>query len=155
MYRALFAAFLLSACAEGATDDTDDTTCGDAAPEFEGALGLTDLGTLTLGGTERRAVQLSGTATDADGDLHTYTAYVWYDTLVDGEVAGDHDVSVTADVSETACGVSRTVAGAVLPLGDDVPFNAEVEFGLMIEDAAGHRSGGGEPILLTTVTPAE
>ncbi len=138
---------------DGVTDDTDAAdSCGDAAPEF-GEITLADLGTRTVGGEDRRVIAIQAPATDADGDLHTYTAKLWYDTFEDGEVATNFNAEVTAEVSDRACEVPSADVGIAVPLGDDVPFDAQVEFGLVVEDAAGNAANGGVPVIVVFRTP--
>lgn len=139
---------------DGLGDDTDEAACGDAAPVL-GEITLLDLGTRTVGGEERRVIAIQAPATDVDGDLHVYTGKLWYDTFEDGEVATYPDAEVTSEISERACEVDEATVGVAVPLGDDVPFDARVEFGLLVEDAHGHATNGGEPVIVVFRTPTE
>lgn len=147
--------FGLAACGPATGPGFDDEpVCGESVPTL-GELVLTDLGTRTIGGEDRRAVSITAPATDDDGGLHAYVAKVWYDTFEDGDLPEFPDVSVPATVGEVECGVTSANVGVILPLGDDVPFSTRVEFGMVVEDADGDESNGGEPVFAVFTMPDE
>lgn len=135
-------------------DDDTDAVCGGNPPTFSG-VDFEDLGTATIGGSEKRVMQISVEATDPDGDLTTYKARIWHDTLPDGKLGEDPNASVPATISDVACGVDSATVGAVLPLGGDIPMGTQIEFGIVVEDALGHASNDGEPVIAVWETPAE
>lgn len=146
---------LLLACGNpDAFDNDTDTVCGVNAPTFDG-VDFSDVGTATIGGSEKRVMQISVAASDEDGDLTTYKARIWHDTLSDGKLADSPNASVPATIGDEACGVDSATVGAVLPLGGDIPFGTDVEFGIVVEDALGHASNDGEPVIAVWTTPAE
>ncbi len=146
---------VLAGCGGQAATDDAATTCGTSAPEAS-AFDVTDAGLRQFGEAERRAIQVTGQVTDADGDLHRHTVLVWHDLVVDGTLdATRPDKTVRAEVSDTACGVASGRLGAVFPLGDAIPFTTRVEFGFVVEDAAGNPTNGGEPLILVITTPGE
>lgn len=145
-------ATLLSACAG---DDGGGVVgaCNDApvAPTLS-ELALVDQGTVDFNGESVRAVFVSALATDPDMDLHSYTAQVWVDTIEDGAVSGSYDVEVTAETG-TECMVEEATVGAIVRLGDTVPAGANVDLGLVIFDASGLGSNGGEPTVFSVRSP--
>lgn len=148
----------LAACAgtdSAFTDDGDSgVDCGDNPPTFD-EITITDAGEIDFSSGTRPAIQVAATANDPDGDLHIYTARVWYDTLVDGDLPEFPEISRTIELSpDKPCGVENATAGLLLPVGGtDVPAGTEVEFGLILEDAAGHPSHD-EPVIAVFETPS-
>lgn len=143
---------LLIAC--NGTDDEPSVVCGDNPPTFDD-FSLTDAGDVDFGGGPRRAVQFGAQGNDLDGNLHRYVAFVWVDTFVDGEVDGLRDFEIQTSVAEERCSITDVFVGAVMPLGERVPFGSDVELGLVIEDADGFQSNGGEPVIWVGRTPDE
>jgi hypothetical protein len=155
MRSSLVPVLVLAACGPATGPEFDfGPECGEAEPTL-GELVLTDLGTRTIGGEERRAISLTAEAADEDGGLHAYVAKVWYDTFEDGELPSLPSVEVDATVGEVACGVTEANVGVVLPLGGNVPFGTRVEFGMVVEDVDGFESNGGEPVFGVFSTPAD
>lgn len=148
MARSLFAVALLAACADGATDGFDTASaCGTSAPV------LSDL-TITVGET---TVTLAATATDADGDLHEYTSWVFVDDVPDDTLPERPAFQTPVPVSDKVCGVNTVSnAGAIVPVGGNgAPAGTDVEFGLVVFDAAGNPSNGGVPLIQVVRTPTE
>lgn len=145
---------LLAACASAPPVD-ETPSCGDNAPVV-GDLELVDRGTAEIGGTSRRVVAIQAPVTDEDGDLHSYAARLWYDTFEDGEVGSAYpEVELTDELSDEVCGVDSATLGLVVPLGDEIPFDTNVEFALVVADADGHESNDGVPVAVSLRTPAE
>ena len=143
------------ACGNADKFDTDtDVVCGGNAPTFEG-VDFADIGTATIGGSDKQVMQISVNATDVDGDLTTYKARIWHDTLPDGKLPEQPNSSVPATISDVACGVDSATVGAVLPMGGDIPLGTQVEFGIVVEDALGHASNNGDPVIAVWETPTE
>lgn len=98
---------------------------------------------------------------DEDGDAHVLAMDIWYDDVVDGTV----DVSGTADaaLAETAaqdddgnpveaCDGKAGYFGVQLGVtGDNLEFETEYDFAVVLYDAAGM---GSAPAFGTAVTPA-
>lgn len=145
------------ACTGGTTgvpDGGDGSTCGDAAPEFSEVI-VEDAGEQDFGGTMRPSVQVAAQVTDADGDLHQYTAQVYYTDFTAGPLPDSPDVVRTVDLSDETCGVESAKIGLILPVGDNgIPADTAVKFGLVILDASGRSSNGGVPIETQVTTPA-
>lgn len=145
----------LGACASGPGTADLVESCGDAAPVLTG-ISITDVGLRTFGGVERPTVQVSGLVTDADGDLHTHTVKVWYDDFEDEKLSEEPELIQEFKLSDKVCGVEEATLGVLLPVGgSDVPGGTEVEFGLVVVDAAGHPTNDGEPVFGKGRTPEE
>lgn len=145
----------LAACGPTTSSIDEGTSCGDAAPVME-SIQITDAGMRSFGGVDRPTVQVSGLVTDADGDLHIHTVKVWYDDREDGELSEEPELVQRFDLSDSVCGVESATLGILLPVGgSDVPPGTDVEFGLVIVDAAGHATNGGEPVFGIGRTPEE
>ena len=130
-------ALALVACEE--PEEVDDPGCGPNPPVL-GEVVMRDAGTREIDGETRRMIEVVTQADDEDGDLHKYTARIWYDTFVDGVLDGDADVVVPGVVTGgVECETLFGTVGAGVPLGDDIPFGSQMEFGLVIVDDAGTR----------------
>ncbi|MBN2800589.1 MAG: hypothetical protein JXX28_15715 [Deltaproteobacteria bacterium] len=146
---------LLLAC----TDPPDDTgpvasSCGDSAPVIS-AVTARDNGLMDFSGESLPTVLIQADTADADGDLDWYTLQVWWDEDVDGQVDVAGAPSELYDsLSDTACSVDDARLGLILAInGRSIPYLTEVEFAVIAQDAAGHRSNDGEPMLLSWTTP--
>lgn len=154
----LAATMALAACTpiDQSFDDDDGSDCGDTPPRFD-SIAVSDADTITIKGEERRAVQVAAQVDDDDGDLHVHRVLVWYDEFIDGAVSGVPKVDIDVNLSpDKPCEVDFATLGALIPMGDgDVPFGTELEWGMVIYDAAGNPSDGGIAKLTVFRTPVE
>lgn len=156
MHRsAVLAVLLLTACP---SEDSDTEplleTCGDTAPEIVD-LTVENTGMRDFSGESYPALLLQAHATDADSDLEWYTVQVWWDDVVDGIVSRESTpAEVNGNLSGEDCAVADADLGIYLAVtGDGIPYEAEIEFGVVVKDAAAHRSNGGEPVTVVFTTP--
>jgi hypothetical protein len=93
---------------------------------------------------------------DEDGDLHYYLMDVWWDDEIDGVVAPQGPFQrIEGTIQGEECEVT-SVPGITMRLGigGSPPYETEIEFGVVIEDATGNRSNNGVPMVQPVVTPA-
>ena len=156
MRHALLLALSLSACAGSSDDEPAVSACGETAPTFT-TVDVTDAGTRTVGGEEVRFIEVSAQTDDVDGDLHRYSVHIWWDTLPDGELASEPEVTLDdQQLSPTECGVDDAKVGALLALGpSEVPFGTQIEIGFVAFDAALNPTNGGDPVIVEFETPVE
>lgn len=148
MWHRLFFCAGLAGCFGGAgADNADGGACGDSPPTFDDFT-VVDIGEAQLSDGVKRAVQLTAMVSDPDGDLHNYTARVWIDGFRTGSLPDTPTLIVNGTTSETPCAVSGPVAlGARIAVEDPLNFGQTYDFGLVILDAAGNASNGGEPLV--------
>lgn len=146
--------FGLLACGPGGGPEQDETVCGETPPMLE-SITAEFVGMYDRDGTMYPGVQVSGEASDADGDLTDYELEVWYDTLQDGEVDYSGSGLSYADTLDNAvCGVTDAMVGLILIIdGNSLGFETLYEVGMVLYDAEGNASNDGEPVLVEMLTP--
>lgn len=121
------------------------------APEIDGFS--IDEGTSTAEGP---SLLVELTASDSDGDLHSYQVDLWFDEQVDGSVDEGSDNHITPgpvalDVAACAAPAIASEVNIVL-LGEDVlAYDTLYEFAAVVTDAAGLSSA---PAITTAQTPS-
>lgn len=167
----LFALFALACDPAKDTGDTagtldpgngGGTDCKGTAPVIE-ELTLTEGDPITGegGGDPQPTVLIVAEYSDEDGDAHVVAMDIWYDDVVDGTV--DTSGAAGASLAPTAvedddgnpvdeCDGKGGSFGVMLGVtGDDLEFETEYDFGVIIYDANNTAS---EPKFGTVVTPA-
>lgn len=134
----------------GETDPVmDDLTIQIGEPkEYETSNGVQCLSTISI----------TATPSDDDGDLHDYRLSAWFDSTVDGRVLREgQELRIGGSLGED-CEVftapARTMDVGIAGGGTSSPaFETETEFGVVVEDAAGNGTNGGDLQVVTIVTP--
>ncbi|MSQ03043.1 MAG: hypothetical protein EXR71_14340 [Myxococcales bacterium] len=139
-----------------------ETTCSGTAPvvdDFSAAEGepIED----NDGGGLQASVLLLVDYSDEDGDAHILRVDVWWDTVIDGtvDVSGSPNAATPPTALEDAggtpveecAGKGGTFGLSVGVTGDDLDYETEYDFGVVIYDASDTPS---EPAFATGVTPA-
>ena len=150
---------------DGGGDDDDDTDvgiqpCGSADPVVEEITVQTFSYVFSEGEDPLPAIAVMARTTDDDGDLHSYTMRMWWDDTIDGRVLTEEEFSETyGDVPDTTrCETNEVGFTQVLALNGAAvapPFDTTVELGVVVIDAAGNESAGGETTVHEFTVPAE
>jgi hypothetical protein len=136
--------------------DTSDEICGGGAPEilkfeaeYEGISEGAECEGVTL-----PVVGFAVDVTDPDGDLDFCTTHLWIDTVVDGQfdVDGPH-IEMGRTLGDDCEVFTTTLSLSQCVNGERIPYTTEVEFGLVVVDAAGQESNGGVPVAVVFTTP--
>jgi hypothetical protein len=147
--------------AEGDTDtdtdsDSDADGCGTEAPTLT-ALTVSDGGLYDFSGDEYPSVLLEYSMEDNDGDLHEFTAHVWWDIEIDGQVAtvGNPDTVLQGTAGDGPCLVDSLNVNSHLPVTSSdtsVDPGVHTEFAMIGFDAEGNETG---VLIGDLVTPVE
>ena len=160
----MVAVFAVLAACKGGGDDTvpiiadsgggDD--CGSTPPVIE-ALTIEDGGMSegdACGAEIRPRVKISADMHDDDGDLSYWEMRVWWDEAIDASVDTSGAPQTVHGTVGEECSVHDLTASMLLCVnGSGVPFDTDLEFGVVILDYHEHDSGPAE--LGSYHTPAE
>jgi hypothetical protein len=157
MRRLLAASWIvLTACSGGADTAEDAPTCVSAAPPVVADLYCENTGLLTYPETGELTPTLTlwADVEDADGDLTTYSAELFFDDVIDGTVDTSQSFGVTEGLVDTEpCGVPAIILGTTVYLRGGQPlFETTYEWGIVVTDAAGESSA---LAMVTCATPDE
>lgn len=132
---------------------SDEVACGDSAPTIE-ALTIADNGFFQCEQKDWPSLLITAETTDPDGDLTFYEYRLWWDTEVDDHVdtSGSY-LDVVKTLSDGDCDVPSANLAMILCITGNPPYSADVEFGVVIYDAEGNPSHGGEATVASFTTP--
>lgn len=134
--------------------DTDEVDC-EGAPPVVTALEIANGGMQEFDGVMRPTVYISVHAEDDDGDLHTMSADLHYDEVVDGSVDTTVEgiVGSAAQFDPQACSVGSGIYNMTITVGDArLAADTLYEFAAIAHDAHGLVS---EPTLASGWMPTE
>ncbi len=128
------------------------TECGGEAPVIV-SMSCENMGLQASDSGDYPMLRMSLEVTDADGDLDSYTAEIYFDETIDGSVLADSSPfdPVAGTTSEAVCNTtSADLNLGMLSTGGNPAFDTEYEWSVIVSDAAGLASA---PFVLTCFTP--